>query len=92
VRAHSGAPRVLWFSVVARFSDAAIRGGTVERSGYKSLLQAARQHQVEVIVAEDTSRLWRLLAEQAPRLAELAVDDVPGLCRAQTWCAVIVPW
>jgi site-specific DNA recombinase len=60
------------FNVVATFSDAAISGGTVERPGYRALLQAARRHQVDVIVAEDTSRLWRLLAEQAPRLAELA--------------------
>ena len=27
---------------------------------------------IRAIIAEDTSRLWRLLAEQAPRLAELA--------------------
>jgi site-specific DNA recombinase len=60
------------FRVIARFSDAAISGGTVERPGYRSLLQAARGHEFDVIVAEDTSRLWRLLAEQAPRLAELA--------------------
>jgi site-specific DNA recombinase len=64
------------FTVVERFSDAAISGGTIERPGYRALLQAARQHRVDVIVAEDTSRLWRLLAEQAPRLAELADLDV----------------
>jgi site-specific DNA recombinase len=57
---------------VARYSDAAISGGTTERPGYKALLQAARRHEIDVIIAEDTSRLWRLLAEQAPRLAELA--------------------
>src|SRR5262245_27712985 len=57
---------------LARFSDAAISGGTVQRPGYRSLLQAARRHEIDVIVAEDTSRLWRLLAEQAPRLAELS--------------------
>lgn len=59
-------------SVVARFSDAAISGGTAQRPGYQKLLAAARQHEFDVIVAEDTSRLWRNLAEQAPRLAELA--------------------
>ncbi|HUN74387.1 MAG TPA: recombinase family protein [Steroidobacteraceae bacterium] len=58
--------------VVARFSDAAISGGTAERPGYQALLAAARRHEFDVIVAEDTSRLWRNLAEQAPRLAELA--------------------
>jgi site-specific DNA recombinase len=36
------------------------------------MLEAARRRQFDVIVAEDTSRLWRNLAEQAPRLAELA--------------------
>ena len=60
------------FTVVARFTDRAVSGGTIERPGYRALLQAARQRQFEIIVAEDTSRLWRLLAEQAPRLAELA--------------------
>src|SRR5579863_8475522 len=60
------------FTVVARFSDAAISGGTAERPGYQALLAAARRHEFDVIVAEDTSRLWRNLAEQAPRLAELA--------------------
>jgi site-specific DNA recombinase len=58
--------------VVERFSDAAISGGTTERPGYKALLAAARRHELDVIVAEDTSRLWRNMAEQAPRLAELA--------------------
>jgi site-specific DNA recombinase len=59
-------------TVVERFSDAAISGGTAERPGYQALLAAARRHEFDVIVAEDTSRLWRNLAEQAPRLAELA--------------------
>jgi Resolvase, N terminal domain/Recombinase len=35
------------------------------------MLTAARQHEFEVIIAEDSSRLWRNLAEQSPRLAEL---------------------
>ena len=60
------------FSVTARFSDAAISGGTANRSGYQQLLIAARRHEIDVIVAEDSSRLWRNLAEQAPRLAELS--------------------
>lgn len=60
------------FRVVARFSDAAISGGTTSRPGYQGLLTAARQHDFDVIVAEDTTRLWRNLAEQAPRIAELA--------------------
>lgn len=60
------------FVVVARFSDQAISGGTAQRPGYQKLLAAARRHEFEVIVAEDSSRLWRNLAEQAPRLAEFA--------------------
>jgi DNA invertase Pin-like site-specific DNA recombinase len=60
------------FVVVNRFSDAAISGGTVQRPGYQAMLEAARRRDFDVILAEDCSRLWRLLAEQAPRLAELA--------------------
>lgn len=47
------------FRVVARFSDAAISGGTSERPGYQSLLSAARAGEIEIVVAEDISRLWR---------------------------------
>ena len=60
------------FEVVARFTDAAISGGTATRPGYQAMLDAARRNEFDAIVTEDTSRLWRLLAEQAPRLAELA--------------------
>lgn len=59
------------FEVVSEFSDAAISGGTARRPGYQSMLEAARRGDFDVIVAEDTSRLWRNMAEQAPRLAEL---------------------
>jgi DNA invertase Pin-like site-specific DNA recombinase len=64
------------FTVIRRFSDAAISGGTINRPGYQAMLEAARHRDFEVIVAEDCSRLWRLLAEQAPRLAELADLDI----------------
>lgn len=60
------------FTISARFSDAAISGGTSQRPAYQAMLEAARRGELGVIVAEDTSRLWRNLAEQAPRLAELA--------------------
>ena len=60
------------FKVVARFTDAAISGGTTTRPGYQAMLDAARRNEFDAIIAEDTSRLWRLLAEQAPRLAELS--------------------
>src|ERR1700722_16165881 len=60
------------FTVVARFCDRALSGGTARRSEYQRMLAAARAHQFEVIVAEDMSRLWRNPAEQSPRLAELS--------------------
>lgn len=60
------------FKVVARFSDAAISGGTTQRPGYQDMLRGARRREFGVIVAEDTSRLWRNLSEQSPRLAELS--------------------
>lgn len=59
------------FAVVAKLSDAAISGGTAHRPGYQQLLARARAREFDVIIAEDTSRLWRNLAEQAPRVAEL---------------------
>jgi site-specific DNA recombinase len=60
------------FEVSARFSDAAISGGTTSRPGYQDMLSAARRHDFDIIIAEDSSRLWRNLAEQSPRLAELS--------------------
>lgn len=59
------------FTVTARFQDAAVSGGTAQRTGYQQLLAAARRGEFQVIIAEDSSRLWRNLAEQAPRVAEL---------------------
>lgn len=57
--------------VVARFSDEGISGGTATRPGYQALLAGARAGAYTMIVAEDASRLWRNMAEQSPRLAEL---------------------
>lgn len=68
------------FEVIERFHDAAISGGTTERPGYQAMLRAARQRAFDFIVAEDTSRLWRNLAEQAPRLAELADLGIAVVC------------
>lgn len=60
------------FSIVAQYSDEAVSGGTAsKRSGYQQMLGDARAGKFDVIVAEDVSRLWRNLAEQSPRLAEL---------------------
>lgn len=59
------------FTVAAQFVDEAISGGTSNRPGYQALLAAARAGEIDVIVAEDQSRLWRNMAEQSPRMAEL---------------------
>jgi DNA invertase Pin-like site-specific DNA recombinase len=64
------------FQVVGRFDDPALSGGTTRRQGYQRMLEAARVGEFEIIVAEDVSRLWRAMAEQAPRLAELRDLDV----------------
>ena len=60
------------FQIVGKHFDRAITGGTRQRPGYQEMLRAARAKRFDVLVAEDTSRLWRNLAEQAPRLAELS--------------------
>ena len=59
------------FTIVCRFEDKGISGGTTERPGYQSLLAVARAGAIEVIVAEDVSRLWRNRAEFGARSAEL---------------------
>jgi DNA invertase Pin-like site-specific DNA recombinase len=41
------------FNAVSHFSDAAISGGTTQRPGYQSMLDAARRGEFDVIVAED---------------------------------------
>jgi site-specific DNA recombinase len=83
--------------VVATFEDAAISGGTAKRPGYQALLAAARRHDVEVIVAEDASRLWRNMAEQSPRLAELrdigvhvVTADLDTRTEAAEWMGAIL--
>lgn len=68
------------FRVVAQFEDAAISGGTTARPGYQAMLSAARRGEFDVIIAEDTSRLWRNMAEQAPRMAELRDLGIHVVC------------
>lgn len=58
-------------SVVGRFEDRAISGGTHERPGYQAMLEGARRGDFELILVEDISRLWRNRAEFGPRSAEL---------------------
>ncbi len=43
------------FTVTARFSDAAISGGTASRPGYQKMLAAARRQEFDAIVAEDSA-------------------------------------
>ena len=59
------------FSVIATFSVPAISGGTARRPEYQRMLEAARRGEFDVIVAEDTSRLWRELSELWRALKEL---------------------
>lgn len=59
-------------TIVGRYHDAHISGGTAERPGYQTMLAAARRGDFDVIIAEDLSRLWRNLAEQSLQLAGLA--------------------
>jgi site-specific DNA recombinase len=54
-----------------RFADRGISGGTADRPGYRDLLAACRAGEIDVIVAEDLSRLWRSRSEFGPRSAEL---------------------
>lgn len=59
------------FRVVHTYSDEAISGGTNRRPEYLRMMEAARAKLFEVIVSEDTSRLWRNMAHQWPALKEL---------------------
>jgi site-specific DNA recombinase len=58
-------------TVVARFSDEGVSGGTTNRKGYQKLLAAARLREFDVLITEDIDRLWRNRAEFGPRSAEL---------------------
>ena len=58
------------FKVVAKFGDKEISGGTADRPGYQAMLDAARRGEFDVLIAEDTDRLWRSIAEYGPRSAE----------------------
>lgn len=67
-------------TVVCRFEDRGISGGTADRPGYQALLGLARSvvpagtknlAAFDVIICEDISRLWRSRSEYGPRSAEL---------------------
>lgn len=59
------------FTVVRRFADREISGGTADRPGYQALLACARAGEASIILTEDISRLWRSRAEFGTRSAEL---------------------
>lgn len=67
------------YSVVARYGDEAITGGTAQRPGYQTMLAAARRGEFNAILAEDLKRLWREQAEQwraIKELLDLGVDII----------------
>jgi len=59
------------FTLVARFEDRGISGGTDQRPGYQAMLTMAQAGGFDVIVAEDISRLWRSKVEYSARSAQL---------------------
>ncbi len=67
------------FQVVAKFTDEAISGGTADRPGYQAMLEAAKRHDFDIIVAEDMKRLWREQAEQWRAIKEW-IDNGIGFC------------
>jgi site-specific DNA recombinase len=80
------------FKVVGKFGDKEISGGTADRPGYQAMLTAARQGKFDVLIAEDTDRLWRAIAEYGPRSAELedlkihlVTDDGDDTRREDGW-------
>jgi DNA invertase Pin-like site-specific DNA recombinase len=84
------------WTVAGEFADPGISGGTANRPGYQRMLAAARRKAFDVVVAEDTSRLWRSMAEQAPRLAEwkdlgIALVTLSGIDSRQQGFALVAP-
>ena len=59
------------FTIIERYSDAAISGGTAARPGYQRMLAGARRREFDAIIAEDLKRLWREQAEQWRAIKEL---------------------
>jgi DNA invertase Pin-like site-specific DNA recombinase len=59
------------FTIIERYSDAAISGGTAARPGYQRMLAAGRRREFDAIIAEDLKRLWREQAEQWRAIKEL---------------------
>ena len=51
------------WSVVAVFTDAAMSGATLKRTGLQELLGAARRREFEVVLVDDLSRLSRDLGD-----------------------------
>lgn len=65
--------------VVAKFKDEGISGGTSRRPAYQALRAAAQRGDFDIVIAEDSKRLWRAQGEQFAVLDEwinLGVDLV----------------
>ncbi|MGE0579651.1 recombinase family protein [Reyranella sp.] len=63
------AQRNSWL-VVAEYKDEGISGGTSRRAQYQALRAAAKRRDFDIVVAEDSKRLWRALGEQFTVLDE----------------------
>lgn len=68
------------FTIVERFSDFAISGGTSQRPQYRRMLQAAYAGGFDVIVAFESARLWRNLADQSEQTATLLDLGIHIVC------------
>ena len=55
---HREAPR-FGVTITAEFRDDAVSGASLRRPGYQALMAAARRRDIDAIIVEDQSRLWR---------------------------------
>lgn len=69
------------FQITHRFDDQAMSGAKVDRPGYLALLEAARQHEFDIIIVDEVSRLWRDQEEQwrAVKLLEFRGIHILGV-------------
>ena len=74
------------WSVVAVFTDAAMSGATLNRSGLQELLASARRREFEVVLVDDLSRLsrdlgdtWTLLFRDLAGFGVQLLDVTTGL-------------
>ena len=82
VRLCKQAAKHLGYSVADEhvLDDQEISGATMDRPGYRRLLELAREHVVDAIVVEAQDRLWRSQAEMHTALARLRPWHVRVIC------------